>query len=407
MAFIQKIDGKKGPIYKVHYKESATGKRRCKSFKRRKDAEAFRDGPKSDAVKSASERTVSDAIERWLGICTKIGRKGREPIAPATRRSYEQQSGVIADAVIEIDGEKLRLGTCRLDRFDKGICEALRDDLVTTFSRDYARRVFIIFKAILEQACSDGHLPASPAQDIYIHASKRDPKQALTATDKSPSIDEIRTILRTLRSRLRVTNKRHRRERRRYKLIIETMVFGGTRPGEALGLPWSKVDFENGGIHIAQDVEFDGTIGLPKSGAAFRFIPMPKAYMRQLHHWRKLCPASELDLVFPNWKGNVEFVSNLNNRGWRPVLQEAGIVSDQGTPKYPPKSLRHARASLEIESGANPKEIQNLMGHSSIKITYDIYGHLFDAHADRRATRANAIGNMLTGFEQAGDKTRP
>ena len=118
--------------------------------------------------------------------------------------------------------------------------------------------------------------------------------------------------------------------------------------------------------------------------------------MRQLHYWRKLCPKSELDLVFPNWSGNAEFLSNLNHRGRRPVLFEAGIVTEDGKPKYPHKNLRHARTSLEIESGANPKEIQELMGHASIKITYDVYGHLFDAHEKRRATRANAIAHILT-----------
>jgi integrase len=202
-----------------------------------------------------------------------------------------------------------------------------------------------------------------------------------------------------------VTDRRLRRQRRRYKLILETMAYGGVRPGEALGLPWSKVDFERGGIHIVQDIEFDGTIGLPKSASAFRFIAMPDRYMSQLRHWRKLCPQSELDLVFPNWSGNAEFVSNLNHRGWRPVLFEAGIVTEDGKPKYPPKSLRHARASLEIEGGANPKEIQELMGHSSIKITYDVYGHLFDAHAERRATRANAIAHMLTQPDPEGRVT--
>lgn len=163
-----------------------------------------------------------------------------------------------------------------------------------------------------------------------------------------------------------------------------------------MGLPWSKVDFDKGGIHIVQDIEFDGTIGLPKSASSFRFIPMPDSFMDDLRLWRKECPASELDLVFPNWSGKAEFVSNLNNRGWRPLMIAAGVVTDKGKPKYPPKSLRHARASLEIEEGANPKEVMKLMGHSSIKITYDIYGHLFAAHDDRRATRANTIAHMLT-----------
>ncbi|MCW8087705.1 tyrosine-type recombinase/integrase [Sabulicella glaciei] len=126
---------------------------------------------------------------------------------------------------------------------------------------------------------------------------------------------------------------------------------------------------------------------------------MPDHYMRQLKRWRLLCPKSKHDLVFPNWTGMVEFLSNLNRRGWQPLLQEAGIVDEDGRHKYPPKSLRHARASLEIHSGANPKEIQRLMGHSSIRVTYDVYGHLFEAHEDKRQDRANQIANELMAAE--------
>jgi integrase len=63
--------------------------------------------------------------------------------------------------------------------------------------------------------------------------------------------------------------------------------------------------------------------------------------------------------------------------------------------KYPLKDLRHVRASMEIDSGANAKEITMLMGHSSVKITYDVYGHLFEDHAERRAQRAGQLENQL------------
>jgi integrase len=54
--------------------------------------------------------------------------------------------------------------------------------------------------------------------------------------------------------------------------------------------------------------------------------------------------------------------------------------------KYGLHALRHACASPWIESGYNPKQIQRLMGCSSIKVTFDVYGHLFaDANADQRA----------------------
>ena len=396
MAFIQKITGKKGPIYKVHYKDGTTGRRRCKSFPRRKDAELFRDGPKAGETQTSKNRSFDDIAAHWLSVCEHIGRKGREPVALATLRYYERQAHIVTQSVIDHDGVPLRLGACLLSRLDEAVCEAFRNYLVDTYSRLYARKILVSFKSILEQARSDRLMEHVPAEHIFLRASSRDPAAALSVTDKAPSIAEIKTILQVMRTRLNVTDRRLRRQRRRYKLILETMAYGGVRPGEALGLPWSKVDYERGGIHIVQDIEFDGTIGLPKSASAFRFIAMPDTYMSQLRHWRKLCPKSDLDLVFPNWSGNAEFVSNLNHRGWRPVLFEAGIVTEDGKPKYPPKSLRHARASLEIEGGANPKEIQELMGHSSIKITYDVYGHLFDAHAERRATRANAIAHMLT-----------
>ena len=52
-------------------------------------------------------------------------------------------------------------------------------------------------------------------------------------------------------------------------------------------------------------------------------------------------------------------------------------------------SLRHAFASLWIKNGHDPKQIQRLMGHSSIKITFDDYGHLLsDADADQRPAEA-------------------
>lgn len=52
-------------------------------------------------------------------------------------------------------------------------------------------------------------------------------------------------------------------------------------------------------------------------------------------------------------------------------------------------SLRNACAPLWIENGHNPKQIQRLMGHSSIKVTFDVYGHILsDADADQCAAEA-------------------
>jgi integrase len=103
-------------------------------------------------------------------------------------------------------------------------------------------------------------------------------------------------------------------------------------------------------------------------------------------------------LVFPNGIGKVESYANLIDRGFGPIQIEAGVsvqreaVDAAGAAvlvtvaKYGLHALRHACASLWIEQGHNPKQIQTLMGHSSIKVTFDTYGHLFaDSEADQRA----------------------
>jgi integrase len=84
--------------------------------------------------------------------------------------------------------------------------------------------------------------------------------------------------------------------------------------------------------------------------------------------------------VFPNGIGKVESYSNLIDRGFGPI-QRSERHRAHGL-----HALRHACASLWIEQGHNPKQIRTLMGHSSIKVTFDTYGHLFaDNEADQRA----------------------
>jgi integrase len=74
----------------------------------------------------------------------------------------------------------------------------------------------------------------------------------------------------------------------------------------------------------------------------------------------------------------------LVNRRGKPVINEDGepIMERVLRPKYGMPSSRHAAASLFIEEGFSPKRVQDLMGHSTIQMTFDTCGHLFPAPAD-------------------------
>jgi integrase len=76
-------------------------------------------------------------------------------------------------------------------------------------------------------------------------------------------------------------------------------------------------------------------------------------------------------------------------RGLSPVMVAAGVVDGEGEPKYALHAFRHFFASWCINSRSRggrqlpPKEVQTLLGHGSIVITLDIYGHLFPADDDK------------------------
>ena len=92
------------------------------------------------------------------------------------------------------------------------------------------------------------------------------------------------------------------------------------------------------------------------------------------------------------WAGQSESLANIHNRCWVPLRSAAGINAD-----YKLYALRHYHASALIDDGANPKEIQVEMGHSSIAVTFDIYGHLFhdEEASQRRKDRAERLERFL------------
>jgi integrase len=123
-------------------------------------------------------------------------------------------------------------------------------------------------------------------------------------------------------------------------------------------------------------------MGSPKSRAGHRDIPMTPMVVKTLRDWQEQCPAGSLNLVFPNGAGNVESYGNLMRRMFYPLQERAGIVDADGKPKYGFHGLRHAAASMMIEQNWLPKKIQTILGHSSITMTFDVYGHLFTRAED-------------------------
>src|SRR5262245_30538784 len=92
-----------------------------------------------------------------------------------------------------------------------------------------------------------------------------------------------------------------------------------------------------------------------------------------------------LDLVFPSGRGNVERMSSILRLGWCPLQIKCGLTGETGSHRY---GFPHAQACRRVAIHPllrwTPKRLQAVMGHSSVSVTFDLYGHLFEnLEADR------------------------
>jgi len=175
------------------------------------------------------------------------------------------------------------------------------------------------------------------------------------------------------------------RAKGRWRPFFVTAALTGMRASELRGLVWDAVDFDKRVIHVRQRADLWGTIGAPKSAAGERTIPMAPLVVNTLREWQLACPKGRLRLVFPNGLGHVESHANIATRGFVPLQRACGLVTAEGRAKYHLHALRHFFASWAIEQGFTPKRLQALLGHSSIQMTFDTYGHLFPSLEDDHA----------------------
>jgi len=129
-------------------------------------------------------------------------------------------------------------------------------------------------------------------------------------------------------------------------------------------------------------------MGSPKSKAGTRDVPLAPMVVNTLRQWRLACPKTELGLVFPTGRGRVVGHSSMRQM-WRRLLRALEL------PRYRFHDLRHAAASLFIEQGLQPKKVQTIMGHGSIKMTFDLYGHLWETAEDDQAAMAQIEARIL------------
>jgi integrase len=224
------------------------------------------------------------------------------------------------------------------------------------------------------------------ARDVRVSVDKRARRKLKVGTD-IPTPQEIGRILHAAAGK--------------WRPILVTAIFTGLRSSELRGLRWADIDLKRGLIHVRQRADRYNAIGSPKSEAGERTVPLGPLALNTLREWKLTCPASPLGLVFPTSRGRIIRHENIVRYAWGPTQVAAGVANGSGECKYSGlHALRHFYASWCINRRADgglelpTKVVQERLGHASIVITTDTYGHLFP-RGDDSAELAAAERSLL------------
>jgi integrase len=340
------------------------GDRHIQTFDRKKDADAFQASVKVDVgrgVHTAPSKsiTVAEGCRLWLETGAANG------LERTTLDSYRQHASL---HIVPL------LGGVKLSALTTAAIRDLEDKLrAKKVSPVMVRRVLTSLGSMLADAQERGLVAQNVVRNLRSNRRGKDTKRRdgkLKVGVDIPTREEIRALVEHLSGR--------------WRPLLLCAIFTGLRASELRGLTWADVDLRRGELHVRQRADRYGVIGKPKSHAGERTVPLSPMVVNTLREWKAKCPKGTLGLVFPNGAGNVENHQNILQRGFFPAQVAAGITDAKGNAKYTGlHALRHFYASWCINRRADGglelplKNVQERLGHSTVVLTSDRYGHLF------------------------------
>jgi len=390
--------GEQREAWIVDYVDQA-GRRCIQTFERKKEADAYHATVRvevSEGTHTARSRsqTVREAGEAWHATCERNGLE---------RGTLDQYRDHLEHHIYPF------LAAVKLSDLSAPFVREFQDKLLDgkpapgategkQRSPALVKKVVGSLGSLLSDAQERGAVSRNVVRDLSSRRKRGSAKKAerrqrgkLKIGADIPAPAEIRSLVAKLSGR--------------WRPIIMTAIFTGLRASELRGLRWIDIDFARNELHVRQRADAYNEIGAPKSESGERTIPMPPILINTLREWKLKCPRRDtgkkdgsgepikvLELVFPNGKGNIESLSNILKRGLAPAMIAAGVTlsskDEEGKEVVEAKytglhSLRHFYASWCINRRAEGglelplKVVSGRLGHSTIAMTADVYGHLF------------------------------
>ena len=375
---------RKDGLYSARF-VSSEGKHQVKCFSLLPEARNWLDdakyADKHENIFVPPDMTVDVWFEFWISHI--VG-----DLAPNTKRNYRERYEYNVKPVI---------GKMRLTDVKPMHCKKVFIQMDADYAGSTIRQAYITMGTMFKAAKMNGLIAKHPMDGVRFTKPVR-------ATDdiKFLTRDEQRVFLETAK---------RSRNYNQYALILET----GLRTGEMIGLTWDAIDFEKRTLTVNKTLEFRHgeqywRAGPPKTQHSYRTIPLTdRAYEILKGIWdsrpeqkesqtldktleyidRRTGVSSRLvmrDLVFINWRIGEPAKNSSYDTHLYKLCDEAGIKH------FCMHALRHTYATRAIESGMQPKVLQKLLGHASIKTAMDRYVHV----------TAESLDYAIKQFQQNG-----